>query len=115
MSGGGAAARRKGADFERWLVHRFAEVFGDGKVRRGLQFRSGEEVPDVDAPGLWIEAKRRKRVHVRAALDEAVGDALGKGRWPVAVCKEDGAEPFVVMRLDDFLDLLREWWSTRGQ
>lgn len=111
----GAGCRRKGADFERWLVQRFADVFGADRVRRGLQFRTGEEVPDVDAPALWIEAKRRKRVHVRAALAEAVQDSLGKGRWPVAVCKEDHDDAFVAMRLDDFLDLLREWWSTRGQ
>ena len=111
---GGAAARRKGADFERWLVHRVAEVFGEGLVRRGLQFRGGAEVPDVDAPGLWIECKRGKKVPIRTALEQAVSDSLGKGRWPVVACKEDRAEPFVVMRLDDFLDLLREWWSVRG-
>ena len=111
----GAGCRRKGHNFERWLVHRFAEVFGEGHVRRGLQFRSGSEVPDVDAPGMWIEAKRGKRVHVRPALQQAVDGALGKGRWPIAVCKEDHDEPFVVIRLDDFLDLLREWWSTRSQ
>ncbi len=110
----GALSRRKGAANERHLVRRFAEVFGEGRVRRGLQFRSGEEVPDVDAPGFWIEAKVGKRVRVRAALAEAVQDSIGKGRWPVAVCREDHDEAFVAMRLDDFLDLLREWWSTRG-
>lgn len=111
----GASARRKGVAFERWLVHRFADVFGKDTVRRGMQFRSGTEAPDVDAPGLWIEAKRGKKVPIRGALEEVVSDALGKGRWPVVACKEDHDEPFVVMRLDDFLDLVREWWATRGK
>jgi hypothetical protein len=85
----GALSRRKGAANERYLVHRFAEVFGIDRVRRGLQFRSGEEAPDIDAPCLWVEAKAGKRIRVRAALAQAVTDALGKGRWPIAVCKED--------------------------
>ena len=37
----GLLSRRKGADFERALVHVFADVFGQGRVRRGLQSRGG--------------------------------------------------------------------------
>jgi hypothetical protein len=114
MSGGGAA-RRKGHDWERALVHRFAEVFGIERVRRGLQYRDGAECPDVEAPALWIEAKRGKRTNPRAALTQAKEASLGKGVWPIAVCKDDRHEPFVTMELDDFLDLLREWWATRGK
>jgi len=110
----GAGCRRKGADFERWLVHRFAEVFGESRVRRGLQFRSGSEVPDVEAPALWIEAKRGKRTNPRAALAQAKEASLGKGVWPIAVCKDDKEDAVVTISLEDFLDLLREWWSTRG-
>jgi len=38
----GAHSRRKGAAFERELVHRFREVMPDAGIRRGLQFRTGE-------------------------------------------------------------------------
>jgi hypothetical protein len=110
----GAGCRRKGLDFERWLVHRFAEVFGEGHVRRGMQFRSGAEAPDVEAPAFWIEAKRGKRTNPRAALAQAREASLGKGVWPVAVCKDDKEDAVVTISLEDFLDLLREWWSTRG-
>ena len=110
----GAHSRRKGADFERALVHCFRETMPDADVRRGLQFRSGEETPDVDVPCFWIEAKHHHRTNVRAAMRQAVGDCPG-GRWPLAVCKDDHAAPLVTMQLDDFLELVGEWWARREQ
>ena len=109
----GALSRRKGAHFERELVHVFAEVFGTERVRRGLQYRDGAECPDVIAPGLWVEAKVGKLTNPRAAIRQAVDASAGKGLLPVAVSKDDRTEPLVTMRLDDFVDLLREWWTAR--
>jgi len=110
---GGRSSRRKGADFERAMVHRFREVFGDDDVRRGLQSR-GEEVPDVDVPCFWIECKREKRTSPRAALEQAV-DAAPKGRIPIAICKDDRRETTVTLLLDDFLELVREWWRSTNR
>jgi hypothetical protein len=109
----GARSRHKGAVWERELVHIFSEVFGAENVRRGLQYRDGAECPDVIAPGLWVEAKVGKLTNPRAAIRQAVDASAGKGLWPVAVSKDDRTEPLVTMRLDDFVDLLREWWSAR--
>ena len=109
----GALSRRKGAQWERELVHRFAGVFGAENVRRGLQFRDGAECADVIAPSLWIEAKVGKLTNPRAALRQATEASEGKGLWPVAVCKDDRDEPFIAMTLEDFLDLTREWWALR--
>lgn len=105
----GRRSRRKGHDFEREIVHRFREVFGEDNVRRGLQSRSGEEVPDVEVPCFWIECKREKRTNPKAALKQAMGDAP-KGRIPIAICKDDRQETTVTLLLEDFLDLVREWW-----
>jgi hypothetical protein len=109
----GAASRRKGHDFERALVQRFREVMPDATVRRGLQSRSGQEVADVDVPCFWPELKRHKRTNPREALRQAVETCPG-GRWPIGICKDDGEPAFVVMGLDDFLDLLSEWWRSRA-
>lgn len=109
----GSLSRRKGASFEREIVHRFAAVFGRERVRRGLQFRDGAECPDVATPCFWVECKRGRLTNPRAALAQALADSAGKGLWPVAVCKDDRAEPFVVMSLDDFLELTGEWWASR--
>ena len=108
----GAMSRRKGAAYERELVHRFREAMPGAGVKRGLQQRSGAEVPDVDCPCFWIEAKRGRKPNPRAALKQAQ-DAAPKGRVPVAVIRDDRNEAFVVLSLEDFLDLVREWWASR--
>ena len=110
----GALSRRKGAAWERELVHIFREAMPGADVRRGLQCRGGEEVPDVDCPVFWPEAKRGKKPNVRAALRQAT-DAAPKGRIPLAVIRDDRAEAFVALPLDDFLELVREWWAGRQQ
>jgi hypothetical protein len=110
----GALSRRKGAAWERELVHRFREAMPGAEVRRGLQCRSGEEVPDVDCPVLWPEAKRGRQPNVRAALRQAEASAP-EGRIPIAVIRDDRAEPFVALSLEDFLELLREWWEGRAR
>ena len=109
---GGAHSRRKGAAYERELVHLFREAMPGAEVRRGLQSRGGEEVPDVDCPVFWIEAKRGKKPNVRGALRQAI-DAAPKGRMPVAVIRDDRSEPFAVLPLSDFIDLIQEWWQSR--
>jgi hypothetical protein len=108
----GAGSRRKGAEFERAMVQRFREVMPDVDVRRGLQSRSGSEVADVDVPCFWPELKRHRRTNYREALRQAV-DTCPPGRWPIGVCKDDHEPAIVVMQLDDFLDLVREWWERR--
>ena len=63
----GAGSRRKGHDFERVLVQRFAQVFGAEQVRRGFQYRAGTDAPDVETPVFWLEAKRGQRILLRIA------------------------------------------------
>lgn len=106
----GAMQRRKGHNFERELVKLFREAMPGAHIRRGLQTREGTEVADVECPVFWIEAKRGKKPNVRAALKQAIEQAP-KGRIPTAIVKDDRAQGFAVMQLDDFLDLVREWWS----
>ncbi len=111
----GARSRRKGAANERRLAKRFAEVFPEEDVRRGLQYQnrfSRESVPDVVTPCFWVEAKVGAKPNPRAALKQAREDAT-KGKIPIAVIRDDGApdDEFVCIGLDDFLDLVGEWWE----
>lgn len=110
----GAHSRRKGAAYERELVQRFREVMPDANIRRGLQYRTGEEAPDVDCPVFWPEAKRGKQPNVRAALRQST-EADPPGRIPLAIIRDDHAEAFVALSLDDFLELVAEWWARRDK
>ncbi|MBI5549081.1 MAG: hypothetical protein HY901_34790 [Deltaproteobacteria bacterium] len=108
----GAGCRRKGHDWERELARLLGEVFGPENARRGIQYRSGTEVPDVDVPAFWVEAKRGRKTNIRAALKQA-RTACRAPKWLLAVCKDDKEPAIAAMYLDDFVDLLREWWTTR--
>lgn len=100
-------SRVKGAAYERELVYQFRVAMPGSGAKRGLQFR-GAEVPDVDIPVFWIEAKRGKKPNPRAALAQAKRDT--DGRIPVAVVRDDRKPAFIVMELHDFLTLVEEWW-----
>lgn len=100
--------RTKGATWERELARYFSER---GLVaKRGIgQARSASEVPDVDLPGYWVEAKRHKRTNPRKALKQAIEDSARSGRVPVAVCRDNGTsadEAMVTMRLADWVVLI---------
>jgi hypothetical protein len=107
--------RRKGRRFERDVQVRLIEVFGGKFVRRGVKPRGAHSAADVVAPGVWIECKAQKLTNPRGALRQAEGGARAEGRWPVAVCKDDGKPPHVMMSFEDFLALLREWHALRVQ
>jgi hypothetical protein len=89
---GGKMSRNKGAAFERWVANQLKAAGLPAK--RGLgQARSASEVPDVDLPGWWIEAKRHKKCDREAAWRQAVEAAQASGRTPVAICKDDHGQP----------------------
>jgi hypothetical protein len=111
----GARSRRKGASYERELAKLFREAMPGADIKRGLgQCRSAGEVADVDCPHFWVEAKRGKMPNPRAALAQA-NAAAPPGRIPIAVVRDDRAEAFVALSLEDFLDLVGEWWALRNR
>ena len=79
------------------------------------QARGGSEAPDVLVPGLfWIEAKVGQAPPLMRALNQAVGDCPpGEGLTPMAIVKQDRHDPVALIRLDDLLELLGEWWESR--
>jgi hypothetical protein len=108
--------RTKGATWERELARYLTD---HGLVsKRGIgQARSATEVPDVDLPGYWVEAKRHKRTSPRKALEQAVADSAKSGRVPVAVCRDNGTsadEAMVTMRLADWVVLVASLRAVGG-
>lgn len=102
--------RDKGARWEREVAALFAAAMPGAEVKRGLQARGGSEVADVACPLYHVECKVGALPNPRAALAQALRDCP-QGKTAVAVIKDDRRTPFVVLRLEDFLDIVRENWE----
>ncbi|MBA57883.1 MAG: hypothetical protein CMQ40_01780 [Gammaproteobacteria bacterium] len=111
----GRSSRIKGAVGERKTAKELDERCPDHiKVKRGIgQARAGNEVPDVDGIDcLWPEVKTQKRANMRGAYRQAE-EAAPPGRIPLAIIRDTGKTPLVVMSWKDWLDLWQEYWETR--
>jgi hypothetical protein len=112
MAKRGKSARSKGLTWERACVKLLKKVFPGHTVRRGFQTRGGDENPDVECPVFWVECKVGKKVGLRGALTQAFRD-MSAGRIPVVFAKEDYSKPTAYLYLDDFLEIIEEWWAMR--
>lgn len=110
---GGTASRNKGKRWERDVARQLREVMPGETVKRGFQSRfGGSEEADVECPIYHIEAKHQQSVNIWASMRQARDDAKarGIGKVPVVIAKRDARydEPIAVLRLEDFLDLVKE-------
>jgi Holliday junction resolvase len=103
-------SKQKGARFERTLAGLFRE-FGYAEARRTAQYcgNTGDASDVVGLPGLHIEAKHQETMRLYEWMSQAKRDSEGTGRLPAVFHKKNNAEILVTMRLDDFMNLYREW------
>jgi hypothetical protein len=106
----GASQRRKGHDWERATAQLFRDAMPGAAIKRGWQSRLGSDEPDVCVPFFHVECKVGARPNAEAALVQAEGACSDPTLWPVAVVKRDRREPYVALRLDDFLELVALWY-----
>jgi len=103
--------RIKGASWERAVAAMFREAMPGAEIRRNLQPQGGSAVgSDLLVPGFAPECKVGKMPNPRAALTQAERDAK-PGQCPIGIIKDDRQPPFVVLRLDVFMDFVQEWWE----
>ena len=115
----GRSQREKGKRWEREVARLYREAVGTGE-RTGWHQSHGLDVADVSVPlpllswpkGIWNECKHHARVSMRAALVQAL-DACPEGHLPIAVCKDNRKEPLVVLRLSDWLTLMKDLEAAR--
>ena len=98
-----AMQRNKGATYEREIVEIFRQA-GYECSRNLTQTRDGGG--DILLGDILLECKRRARLSVYQWLDQAKAAAIG--RKPVVVTRGDNRENLVIIRLIDFLEILRE-------
>jgi Holliday junction resolvase len=100
----GKMQRNKGAAYEREIVHALVERGWDA-ARNLTQTREGGA--DIILQDFILECKRRAKISLYDWLDQATLAAKGRKR-PVVVARADRRESVVILRLDDFLDLVGE-------
>ena len=54
-----------------------------------------------------------KRCNVKAALRQAFDNCNGKTKYPIAITREDNEQAIVTMSLDDFKDVVGQWWQLK--
>lgn len=105
-------SKQKGARFERELAGRFRD-YGYDDARRTNQYcgNTGDASDVVGLPGIHIEAKHQETMRLYEWISQAKRDAEagGKGNLPAVFHKKNYAEILVTMRLDDWINLYREW------
>ena len=98
-------SNRKGKVFERWVAAYFRE-HGHDKARRGQQYKGGADSPDViGLDGFHIECKNTERWNDYEFMAQSVRDAE-EGEIPIVIAKKKFEKPLVIMRLDDFMEVL---------
>ena len=114
----GRYSRNKGARAERSLANLLKE-YGYDTHRGGAMHTPGSESPDVmGLPYIHIECKNVEHLNVRNALDQSIRDAK-EDEIPVVMHKKNYCPWLVTLRLEDFMEIYREWeagrWLTKRE
>lgn len=101
-------SKRKGKRGELELVKKLREYGYD--CRRGQQYSGigGDDV--VGLPHIHIECKRQERLNIYEAMGQAKRDAK-ENEKPAVFCRKNREEWLVIMHLEDWIELYREWES----
>ena len=107
----GRSQREKGKRGERELAGLLREYGYD--CRRGQQYCGTSGDADVvGLSGIHIECKRVEKLNLLDAVSQAVRDAA-KGLLPAVFHRKDRCEWLVTMRLEDWIQIYREWEAGR--
>ena len=105
-------SRAKGATGERELARKLNEY--GFSTRRTVQYNGKAEDGQADLVGLdgiHIECKRVERLNLYDAMAQAVHDAKGE-ELPTVFHRKNHSEWLVTMRLDDWMQLYKEYYET---
>lgn len=100
----GKMQRTKGATYEREIVHTISSALGVELKRNLDQVRDGGG--DILLDHYVIECKRRASLSLYAWLDQATESCV-PNQIPIVAARGDQRESVVIMRLNDFLEVLK--------
>ena len=100
-------SRAKGAKGELELSKKLKEHGYD--CRRGQQYCGANGDADVvGLPWIHIECKRVERLNIEDAMAQALKDSK-LDEYPAVFHRKNNCKWLVTMRLDDWIELYREW------
>jgi len=99
-------SKRKGKRGELELAKKLREYGYD--CRRGQQYSGIEGKDVVGLPHIHIECKRVERLNIYDAIAQAINDARPNEK-PAVFHRKNYYEWLVTMRLEDWIELYREW------
>lgn len=100
-------SRAKGAAGERELANKLKEYGYD--CRRGQQYCGANGDADVvGLEGIHIECKRVQKLNLDDAMLQAIRDRK-PDEYPSVFHRKNNREWLVTMKLDDWINLYREW------
>ena len=103
-------SKDKGKRFERQLASQFREYGYDAKRTAQYCGNTGDAADVIGLPGIHIEAKHQETMRLYDWMAQAVRDAQAGGdNLPAVFHKKNHADILVTMRLDDWMQLYREW------
>lgn len=110
----GKYSREKGKRFERQLANTLT-AYGF-PCRRGVQYsgRTGEADDVVGLKGIHIEAKNVERLNIWDAMEQAERDA-NENEYPAVFHTKNRKGVLVSMRLEDWIEIYREWVKNNGE
>lgn len=100
-------SKRKGSTGERELAG-ILRHHGYDSHRNDQRYVGGLENPDITLPGVHAEGKRTEALRLYDSMAQAVRDANGK-TLPVVMHRKNHSPWVVIMRLDDWVQIYREW------
>lgn len=107
--GGFLNSRDKGARFERELA---SVLRGYGyDTHRTAQYcgKTGEAADVIGLRGIHIEAKHQEQIRIYDWMDQAKRDSSKSEDLPAVFFRKNHCETLVCMRLEDWIELYREW------
>lgn len=99
--------KKKGSAGERELAG-ILRAHGYDSHRNDQRYVGGLENPDISLPGVHVECKRTEALRLYDSIAQATHDANGKA-LPVVMHRRNHSPWLAIMRLDDWIQLYREW------
>lgn len=102
-------SKQKGSRYEREIASQLKEYGYD--ARRTAQYcgKSGNAADVEGLKGIHIECKFCQQIKIYDWMSQAKRDSNGTGNKPTVFFRKNNHETLVCMRLDDWIELYREW------